>query len=54
MGRKIEGGEKRRKSHGRSIKNKKYKEIPIILFFSCGAGGEKNMGAGGGPKKRKL
>ena len=25
-------GEKRRKSHSRSIRNKKYKEIHIILF----------------------
>ena len=52
MGRKIEGGEKRRKSHSRSIRN--IRKFPLFSFFSCGGGGEKNMGAGGGPKKRKL
>ena len=54
MGRKIERGEKRRKSHSRSIRNKKYKEIPIILFFFLWGWRGKNTEAGGGPKKRKL
>ena len=54
MGRKIEGGEKRRKSNSRSIRNKKYKEIPIILFFSCGGGGEKTRRRGEDQRKESC
>ena len=47
-------GEKRRKSNSRSIRNKKYKDISIILFFSCGGGGEKTWGRGEDQRKESC
>ena len=52
MGRKIEGGEKRRKSHSRSIRN--IKRFPLFSFLSCGGGGEKTRRQGENQRKESC
>ena len=52
MGRKIEGGEKRRKSHSRSIRN--IKRFPLFSFFLVGVEGKKHGGEGRTKEKKVV
>ena len=52
MGRKIERGEKRRKSHSRSTRN--IRKFPLFSFFLVGVEGKKTWGRGEDQRKESC